>query len=253
MSRILTIAHRGASAHAPENTLAAIRNALARDADLVELDVQRTKDGELVVLHDTTLDRTTDVRRRFPGRAPWRLSDFTLAEIRTLDAGSWKSSAHAGERIPTLAEALAVLAGSRAGALLELKAPALYPGIAAEVTAVVHASPLPRTAVVLQSFDVEVVHDLARADGSLALGVLGRPDRTRLPEIAEWAGLVNVHHRRIDRAYVDAVHGSGLRCFTWTVNRSSAMRRAASLGVDGVVTDHPDVAHRVTSAALLRT
>ena len=78
MSRILTIAHRGASAHAPENTLAAIRNALARDADLVELDVQRTKDGELVVLHDTTLDRTTNVRRRYPDRAPWLLSDFTV-------------------------------------------------------------------------------------------------------------------------------------------------------------------------------
>ena len=112
---------------------------------------------------------------------------------------------------------------------------------------------MPPTAVVLQSFDVQVLHDLARADGSLALGVLGRPDRARLPEIAQWAGLVNVHHRRIDRSYVDAVHATGLRCFTWTVNRSSAIRRAVALGVDGVVTDHPEVAHRVTSGVLLGT
>ena len=76
-SRVLTIAHRGASADAPENTLAAVRRAVAVGADLVEVDVQRTRDGALVLMHDTTLTRTTDVRRVFPHRAPWRVADFT--------------------------------------------------------------------------------------------------------------------------------------------------------------------------------
>jgi glycerophosphoryl diester phosphodiesterase len=84
----LTIAHRGASAEAPENTLAAVRRAVELGADAVELDVQRSRDGALNVMHDTTLERTTSVRQAFPGRAPWRVADFNLDEIRRLDAGS---------------------------------------------------------------------------------------------------------------------------------------------------------------------
>ena len=81
------VAHRGASVEAPENTLAAVRRAIARDADAVEVDVQRTRDGGLVMLHDTSLARTTDARRVFPRRSPWLVSDFTLDEVQQLDAG----------------------------------------------------------------------------------------------------------------------------------------------------------------------
>jgi glycerophosphoryl diester phosphodiesterase len=86
-----TVAHRGASAYAPENTLAAVDKADALGIEWVENDVQRTKDGELVIMHDTTLDRTTNVEKVFPRRSPWKVSDFTAAEIRKLDAVSWFS------------------------------------------------------------------------------------------------------------------------------------------------------------------
>lgn len=89
--RTQVIAHRGASAYAPENTLAAIDKADDLGFRWVENDVQRTKDGQLVVIHDDSLTRTTDVEEVFPGRAPWKVKDFTAAEIAQLDAGSWFS------------------------------------------------------------------------------------------------------------------------------------------------------------------
>lgn len=88
-------AHRGASTEAPENTLAAVRRAHEQHIKWIENDVQRTKDGALVVIHDATLSRTTDVEQVFPDRSPWRVADFTLAEIRRLDAGSWFAPASA--------------------------------------------------------------------------------------------------------------------------------------------------------------
>src|SRR5689334_10492901 len=93
---VLAVAHRGASDVAPENTLPAVRRAVAAGADLVEVDLRRARDGALVVLHDATLARTTDAARRLPGRAPWRVEDLTLAEVRLLDAGSWKDPRFAG-------------------------------------------------------------------------------------------------------------------------------------------------------------
>src|SRR5690349_20560695 len=94
------VAHRGASHVAPENTLSALRSALAAGAEMVEVDVRRTADGALVLLHDQSLMRTTDVEVLYPSRAPWRVQDFTLDEICGLDAGAWWSPTYAGESVP---------------------------------------------------------------------------------------------------------------------------------------------------------
>ncbi|BFO20579.1 hypothetical protein SHKM778_69670 [Streptomyces sp. KM77-8] len=123
------IAHRGASAYAPENTLAAVDKAAALGVDWVENDVQRTRDGELVVLHDDSLQRTTDVEEVFPDRAPWKVSDFTAAEIARLDAGSWFDAAYAGARVPTLEQFVHRVEAHGQKLLLEIKNPQLYPGI----------------------------------------------------------------------------------------------------------------------------
>lgn len=108
---LTVIAHRGASADAPENTLPAVSLGARTGAGFVEIDVQRSSDGELVVIHDTTLARTTDVEARYPARAPYNVADFTLEELRSLDAGSWFGAAYAGTRIPTLQNVLATLRG----------------------------------------------------------------------------------------------------------------------------------------------
>lgn len=245
------VAHRGASASAPENTLAAVRRAIAHDADLVEFDVQRTRDGALVLMHDPTLERTTDVRRVFPGRGPWRVADFSYDELQRLDAGSWRSPEQSGERIPLLSDALDVLGLSEVGALVELKLPGLYPGIVDELAAALRAGLRrpDRTStagrLVVQSFDVAAMRALREAAPHLSIGVLGSQPTAWLPELARWADQVNPHHVWVDRSYVEQVHDAGLECFVWTVNRIAPMRRALSFGVDGVITDRPDLLHQV--------
>lgn len=245
------IAHRGASAEAAENTLASVRRAIARDADHVEIDVQRTKDGELVVLHDTTLARTTDVRRVFPDRAPWLVGDFTADEIARLDAGGWHSEQYAGERVPTLAEVVEVLRSSRTGLLVEMKATALHPGLAVDVAAALRGMPgyvddaVRAGRLAVQSFD----HDAARQHKellpSVPVGALGTPSRPELGALATWADQVNPVHWSVRPSFVEAVHRHGMRCHVWTVNRPHHMRRALALGVDGVITNHPATLRRV--------
>ena len=249
--RVLNVAHRGASVAAPENTLAAVRKAVAHDGDLVEVDVQRSKDGVPVLVHDATLARTTDARRVFPRRAPWLVGDFTFEELRKLDAGSWKSPDFAGERIPSLTEAVDVLRRTRVGLLLELKAPSLYPGIVPEVAAALRSIPgyvdtaLDANRLVVQSFEPDAMREYKAADPDVPVGLLGSPTGQALVDAATWADQVNPSCYSVDAAYVDRVHELGMECLVWTVNRVSTMRRMVRIGVDGVITNRPDVMARV--------
>jgi glycerophosphoryl diester phosphodiesterase len=173
------VAHRGASAYAPENTVPAFRLAADQGADFVEFDLQLTKDRQIVCLHDNSLERTSDVEQLFPDRARkvgdgpqaaqrWMLEDFTLAEIRRLDAGSWFDVKYGGTRIPTFAETIDALRG-RSGLFIELKTPERYAGIEKLILAELEAKGLaqpgadPRTPVLLQSFTVaslQILHSL---------------------------------------------------------------------------------------------
>jgi glycerophosphoryl diester phosphodiesterase len=182
------IAHRGAAAYAPENTIPAYTLAADQGAHFVEIDPQRTKDGQLVSLHDITLERTTDVARVFPDRARpapddaerrprWWLDDFTLEELRRLDAGTWFDPGFAGTRIPTFEEIIRAVRG-RTGIFIELKSPERYPGIEAEMMALLesHGLHLPgadlRTPIVVQSFSVPSIQTLADLETTLPLHVL---------------------------------------------------------------------------------
>lgn len=213
---------------------------------MVELDVQRTKDGALVLMHDTTLTRTTDVRAVFGRRrAPWRVSDFRLEEVRQLDAGGWKSHAFEGERVPTLREAIDVLQTAHTGLVLELKAPALYPGIVAEIAEELQGGTAPTRGpsclhrVAVESFDASAARHLKTLAPTLTVGLLGRPHPSQLSHVAQWADQINPPHRAIDKSYVTALHEAGLECLAWTINTRSAMHRAVDLRVDGIMTDRP--------------
>lgn len=247
----LVVAHRGASADAPENTLSAVRAALVRDSDLIEVDVQRSKDGALVLMHDTTLARTTNARELFPNRGPWLVGQFTYAELSRLDAGSWKGPQFAGETIPTLEQLVEVLRRSRSGLLLELKAPALYPGIVREVTASLaqQAGYLQEATaagrLVVESFNEDAIRECKDAEPSIPVGLLGTPSPAELPALSGWVDQVNPGYRAASGPYVAEIHRAGLRSLVWTVDRPGAMRRAIRAGVDGVITNRPDVLHRV--------
>jgi glycerophosphoryl diester phosphodiesterase len=246
------VAHRGASAYAPENTLAAVDKAAELGIRWVENDVQRTKDGELVVLHDESLQRTTDVEEVFPGRAPWKVKDFTAAEIARLDAGSWFGSRYAGARVPTLEQYVRRVERHRQNLLLELKNPALYPGIERQTLKVLadegwldrrHVS----GRLVVQSFDADSirrVHDLKPA---VKTGFLGAPAVSDLPEYAKFTDQINPSHSTLSAGYVSSVHkltgphDKPLEVFTWTVDDAATARRAAGYDVDGIITNKPDV------------
>jgi glycerophosphoryl diester phosphodiesterase len=241
------IAHRGSSGAAPENTLAAIRLAIAQKSDVVENDIQRTLDGELVIMHDTTLGRTTDVEQVFPDRAPWNVRDFTLAEIKQLDAGSWFAPEFAGERVPTLAEWVNAV-GQQAGMLLEPKAPELYPGIESDLDKELRSLPASNRAlkagrVVVQSFNhiwLRIYKDLA-PDVPVGLLYGTKPTEVDIAAAATWAQQINPALGAIDNATVDQVHAHGMEIHVWTVNAGTDMRRAINWQVDGIITNYPQV------------
>ncbi|MFE3457623.1 glycerophosphodiester phosphodiesterase [Nocardiopsis aegyptia] len=242
------VAHRGASAYAPENTLAAIDESAERGAETVEIDVQLTADDEIVVMHDTTLARTTDVEERFPGRAPYDVADFTMDEIRELDAGSWFDSSFEDEPVPTLGEALDRLEAHDLNLLLELKEPARYPGMAELVAEELtdrrhwlrHNPPWQPRHLVVQSFDWRVTERSKELMPSVPHALLGRVPEDRLDEFG-WAHMINPNHNTIDADYVDLLHESGFEVMPYTINDRARMDEVLEMGVDGFITNNPDI------------
>ncbi|MFC7382142.1 glycerophosphodiester phosphodiesterase [Sphaerisporangium rhizosphaerae] len=251
---VVTVAHRGASADAPENTISAFRLAREQGADMFELDVQETRDHKLVLMHDTTLTRTTDVERVFPGRAPWRVRDLTLAQIRKLDAGSWFAARYKDEPVPTLGETLRAMDGGGLGLLLEIKAPELYPGIEARVAAELRreASWLQPGRLVVQSFGWASMRGFHRIMPRVPIGLLGTPSTTQLPGLARFARQVNPPYGNLTARYVRWVHDHGMEVFAWTVDDVGTMRRLISYGVDGIITNRPGLADALSRASARR-
>ncbi|MGW1022591.1 glycerophosphodiester phosphodiesterase [Streptomyces sp. NPDC002577] len=254
----LVIAHRGASAEAPENTLAAVDRAAAMGFRWVENDVQRTKDGELVVIHDDSLKRTTNAEEVFPGRAPWKVADFTAAEIARLDAGSWFGPEYAGARVPTLKQYMKRLSHNHQKLVLEIKKPELYPGIEQQTLRVLRNEGwLDRAHVgsklVIQSFSARSVQTVHALQPDVKTGFLGTPATADLPKYAEFADQINAEDTSISAAYVSAIHaltgphGRPLEISTWTVDSAANARRAAGFGVDGIITNAPDVVRRAVA------
>ncbi|MEV0173149.1 glycerophosphodiester phosphodiesterase family protein [Streptomyces sp. NPDC050803] len=246
---VAVIAHRGASAAAPENTLEAVDTAHDMGVRWVENDVQRTKDGELVVLHDTNLARTTDVEQVFPDRAPWNLRDFTLAEIEKLDAGSWKGAQWTGARVPTLEQYMNRVEDNHQALVLEIKAPELYPGIEKEVLRELKAlgwldSGHVRAKLVIQSFSADCIRTVHELRPDVKTGFLGKPAVADLPKYTPFADQINTW--AADAAYYDAVHAltgphrRPLQNYTWTIDDPAQAVSLAKAGADGIITNRPD-------------
>ncbi|MGP4026136.1 glycerophosphodiester phosphodiesterase [Actinomadura sp. 3N407] len=258
-AEVTNVAHRGASAYAPENTLAAVKLAKTQRADVFEIDVQESKDHKLVLMHDTTLARTTNVEEVYPDRAPWKVSDFTLAEIKKLDAGSWFAKKYKGERVPTLDQVLRAMRGRGLGMLLEIKSPALYPGIEKRIAASLKRSPSwlrhdpSERRLAVQSFDWESVRRFHSVMPRVPTGLLGTPKVKDLPELASYADQINPTYGDLTASYIKKVHAARMDVLTWTVNDRGQMRKAVQLGVDGIITNKPDVLRRVLRESATRS
>lgn len=225
--------HRGGSATAPENTLPAITAALEGGIGYVEVDVALTADGHAVLMHDAKVDRTTN--------GTGRLAELTLAQVRTLDAGSWFGSSFAGTTVPTFVEFLDALAASGGRAIIELKGAWDAAAIDAALADVV-ARGLERDLAVA-SFDARTLALWAAATEVVSRLLILKHVPDDVVAAAEQAGVEGVIVKRDEvlesPAIVDELHAAGIRVVVYTLNRDSQWDAVTALGVDGIVTDDP--------------
>jgi glycerophosphoryl diester phosphodiesterase len=246
----LVYAHRAGAAYAPENTVAAVKSAARRGLPWVECDVQRTKDGKLVILHDETLNRTTDVEKLYPKLKPWNVGSLTLKQVERLDAGSWFSPKFKGTKVPTLHAYLDALNHTGQSVLLELKNPQLYPGLAQQTLAQLRAAGWLdaahlRRRIVIQSFDADALRTTHRLDPAITLGYLGAPAPDKLASYGRFVDQINPEDSDVTYSYIEDVHGTRgahgrrLAINVWTVDDTNTAERLAALGVDGLISNKP--------------
>lgn len=233
----LIFAHRGACKVAPENTLPAFQAALALGADGVELDVQYSSDGKIVVMHNPTLEKTTN--------GAGRVTAHTFADLRTLDAGAHFAPKFAGTPIPSLDEVLD-LARNKLLLNIELKAleaPTVNLGV--DVVACVRAHDM-ADQVVISSFNPLALRRAKKAGPEIECALLTAPDlpswmRARLTHWFSRMDSIHPEHPMVDAAYMAWARSRKLPVRPWTVNEAADMRRLIALGVDAIITDVPDV------------
>lgn len=232
---MLVIAHRGASGHAPENTMAAFLRALAMGAPAIELDVHQTLDHELVVAHDDDLRRCARDRRR--------IKNVHWEDIAGLDVGSWFGKSYAGERLPRLEDVFDILPPSVELHIEIKRGSAVYPGIEERVLDLVHRrSALKR--VVVSSFDHGALYSIRSLDEKVRLGyLLGLTTlKTALREMRELdAESLNLSVRQTLARTVRAAHDQGRRILVYTVNTPAERDRLDRLGVDGIFCNYPEL------------
>jgi len=223
---VLRIGHRGASGHEPENTLRSFEAAVRLGADMVEFDVHVCGSGELVVIHDETVDRTTD--------GSGAVARMTLSELKALDAGK-------GEKIPTLGEVFSALKG-RAAVNIELKGRGTAEPVYELMTGHIRGGSWGLEEILVTSFDWGMLEAMRALSADTRLGPLVYKDIDEALKVATKldSHSVNPYHRSIDHNFVKEVHGLGISVYPWTVDEPEDISRVVSMGVDGVISDYPE-------------
>ncbi len=224
---VLNIAHRGDSGNFPENTIAAFRAAADAGAEMCELDVQATRDSAVVVMHDDSVDRTTN--------GSGAVASLTLAQIKRLDAGSRKGKRFAGESVPTLDEVFAAV-GNKLGLNIEIKEGA----IERRVCGIICANGALATSIV-SSFEWNALRNIREIDPQVRIALLAEKDPARMLETASamHAYAVNPRFDMVTADFCADARARGLKVLVWTVDAPGVMRLLISYGVDGIMTNYP--------------
>jgi len=254
--RPLIIGHRGYPQFAPENTVPSWKLAIEAGADMAELDYYPSKDGELVVFHDGTLDRTTDAVKRW-GERKIAVQSKTASELKSLDAGSWFDSKYAGTRIPLLTEALDAIQGSGGVTLIERK-----DGDAPTLVKLLRDKNLINQLVV-QSFDWQYLKAFHQLESRQVLGALGPPGRLadgskpgERPKLLDAAWLDDlmkcgakavVWNDQVSMAAVQDAHRRGLKVWVYTIDDPAAANKMLDMGVDGIITNNTGLLWRTVA------
>jgi glycerophosphoryl diester phosphodiesterase len=254
LKRPLVIGHRGYSHLAPENTLPSFKLAKAAGADLVELDYYHTKDNQMIVIHDATLDRTTDATNRWGG-AKIRVDSKTLAELQTLDAGKWFNPPYPQTPLPTLVESLDEIQSGGGVTLIERK-----DGDAAACVALLKEKSL-INALIVQAFDWSYLSNFHSLCPEQVLGALGPPKikgRTLtdaekkmspawIDEAKKCGARIVVWNREVTKETVAYAHKQGLEVWVYTIDDPAVATELLNLGVDGVITNNISVVWRAVA------
>jgi len=229
---VLAIAHRGASGHAPENTLAAFKRAVALGTAFIETDLQLSRDARFVAIHDNTVDRTTN--------GHGRVQELALVDLRKLDAGSWFGSEFTGERIPTLEEILEFSKKHDLVFYLEMKPAGSWGGEHALVGALRDSGEIARTVVI--SFDSRILQALRRIEPTVMTGLLfnGQIERPLDRAVEVGARQLVIRGDLVSPALLSDARKRDLQVVCWTVNHPAHMRMLIEAGVDGIMSDYPD-------------
>ncbi len=229
------VAHRGASRAAPENTLSAMKKAIEIGADYAECDVFQTKDGEIVLFHDEEMERTT-------GQAGM-IWEYTLAELNKLEVGSWFKEEFRGEPIPTLRQVIQLCKG-KIKLNIEVKVPkGKDPNIVQKVVDIIRSEDIQNECMVT-SFEKPVIEKVKELAPGLITGFIF--DEEFPPDIFEgnWEYMCSKRNI-VDEAFVRKAKKKGKKIFVWTVNYPAEMKKLIDMGVDGIITDVPDVLKRI--------
>jgi glycerophosphoryl diester phosphodiesterase len=262
---VLNIGHRGASAYAPEHTLASYDLALEQGADYVEIDLQMTADGVLVAMHDKTLNRTADAPEGVPERyCRGLVSKKTLEQIKMCDVGSWFGAEYAGQQIPTLEEIFQRY-GTSVNYYIETKNPDAAPGMEEELVRLLEKYGLipaegpaetDSWQVLIQSFSAESLMKIHELEPKLPLIQLywagtSKSIQRDLDAVSEYAVGIGPYKKDVDAALVEAAHEHCLAVHPYTVNTVEEMEALIALGVDGMFTNNPDLLDEVLGADAL--
>jgi glycerophosphoryl diester phosphodiesterase len=264
---VVVMAHRGFRGIAPENTAYAARKGWESGAEYWELDVAASSDGELIVIHDDTLTRTTDAKKRFPDRKPWSVYGFSLEELKSLDAGSWYKGSDpfkqiaagivdaeelghfAGLKIPTLREALTLTRELDWKVNVEIKDAADQPCDAwiVEKTAALIVELGLTDSVIVSSFNHNYLLRMKKAEPRIPVAALvddPLPDPVAVLTSIDAIAL-NPNYKKLNQKTVQAVRKAGFGVLVWTPNEEKDMKRLLDWGVTGLITDFPDRALRL--------
>ena len=236
-SRVQVSAHRGWPKVAPENTLPAFEMALESGADYIELDVQLTKDGELVVFHDDTIERTTNGKGY--------LTDFTYDELQKLSAGSWYGDEHEFDdvKIPKFTEVLDLI-GNDILLNIEIKSHGNVPATAEKVVEIIEEYDIKKSCYVT-SFSYQALKRVKELDPKIKTALIAHIAPSTVYSQMDYIDAISVNYLFINQSVVNNAHRSGKKVFVWTVDRSGPMKKMISLGVDNIITNRPDKAVEV--------
>ncbi len=230
IARPILIAHRGASATAPESTHAAIKAALKTKTKMVELDIQMTRDGRLVVFHDRRLERTSNGKGF--------LSRYLYEDLRKLDAGSWFSSRFSGEKILTPEEVLRLIP-HRTLVNFELKRTRRRPLLLRRIRRFIQTHKTHRKQLLISSFDAKLLQSLAQGGVKLALICRWQADQSLQKAIRLGCVAWHPFHELVTRKRIIRAHEAGLRVHAWTIDAAKQARQLLRLGADGIFTNNP--------------